>query len=154
MIEVLGRVPIRMRLTLAFALAMAVVLAATGLFLYLRLGSALDGAIDQSLRGRADDVSALVREGGSGLGEGGGNRLAEQDESFAQVLDADGAVVDSSPLVGDRPLLTEAQLARATEAPISIDRDRVPGSDDPVRLLATPVDAQGALLVVVVGAST
>jgi len=38
--------PIRVRLTLAFALAMAVVLGATGLFLYLRLGSALDRTLN------------------------------------------------------------------------------------------------------------
>ena len=45
----MSRLPIRVRLTLAFALAMAVVLAATGAFLYMRLQSSLDEAIDQGL---------------------------------------------------------------------------------------------------------
>jgi hypothetical protein len=57
----LAQLPVRLRLTLAFAVVMAALLPATGLFLYLRLGSALDRTIDQSLRSRADDVAALAR---------------------------------------------------------------------------------------------
>ena len=82
----MSRIPIRIRLALAFALAMAIVLAATGLFLYLRLGSELDQTIDDGLRTRADDIAALVRESDTGLREGRAH-LAEQGESFAQVLD-------------------------------------------------------------------
>jgi heavy metal sensor kinase len=152
-VRLLARVPIRLRLTLVFAAAMAAVLAGMGLFLYLRVGAALDATIDQSLRGRADDVAALVRQPGSGLREAGGNRLAEQGESVAQLLAPDGAVLDSTPQLGDRPLLTDQQLARAAAATIVVERASVPGSDDPVRLLATPVQAQGGRLLVVVGAS-
>jgi hypothetical protein len=46
------RIPIRLRVTLAFAGVMAVLLAATGLFVYLRLGAELDATIDQGLRGQ------------------------------------------------------------------------------------------------------
>jgi heavy metal sensor kinase len=150
----LARVPIRLRLTLVFAIAMATVLAGMGLFLYLRVGAALDATIDQSLRGRADELAAMVRLSGSGLREAGGNRLAEQGESVTQVLQPDGAVLDSTPQLGDRSLLTHQQLARAAAATIVVERASVPGSDDPVRLLATPVQPPGRrLLVVVVGAS-
>jgi signal transduction histidine kinase len=152
-VRLLARVPIRLRLTLVFAAAMATVLAGMGLFLYLRVGAALDATIDQSLRGRADDVATLVRQPGSGLREAGGNRLAEQGESVAQLLAPDGAVLDSTPQLGDRPLLTDQQLTRAAAATIVVERASVPGSDDPVRLLATPVQAQGGRLLVVVGAS-
>jgi two-component system, OmpR family, sensor kinase len=152
-VRLLARVPIRLRLTLVFAAAMATVLAGMGLFLYLRVGAALDATIDQSLRGRADDVAALVRQPGSGLREAGGNRLAEQGESVAQLLAPDGAVLDSTPQLGDRPLLTDQQLTRAAAATIVVERASVPGSDDPARLLATPVQAQGGRLLVVVGAS-
>jgi two-component system, OmpR family, sensor kinase len=152
-VRLLARVPIRLRLTLVFAAAMATVLAGMGLFLYLRVGAALDATIDQSLRGRADDVAVLVRQPGSGLREAGGNRLAEQGESVAQLLAPDGAVLDSTPQLGDRPLLTDQQLVRAAAATIVVERASVPGSDDPVRLLATPVQAQGGPLLVVVGAS-
>ena len=51
----MGRLPIRIRLTLAFALVMAVVLAATGAFLYLRLASGLDRTIEHSICQRQDD---------------------------------------------------------------------------------------------------
>ncbi len=149
----LARIPIRLRLTLAFVVAMAVVLSAIGLFVYVRLDAALDGTIDQSLRGRADDVTALVREAGSELGTRSGPGLAESDETFAQVLDATGAVVDSTPPLGDRGLLTPAELARAIRETVVIDERAVRGFEDPARLLATPVATDGAQLVVVVGAS-
>jgi two-component system, OmpR family, sensor kinase len=140
----LSRIPIRLRLTLAFALAMATVLSGTGFFLYLRLGAELDGAVDQGLRRRADDVAALVRQAESGL---------EQVEGLAQVLTPSGAVLDSTPQLRGRTLLSPAELSRAREETVSIDRRRVAGSDDPVRLLATPISAQGRRLVVVVGGS-
>jgi two-component system, OmpR family, sensor kinase len=152
-VRLLARVPIRLRLTLVFAAAMAVVLLATGLFLYLRLGTVLDQTINQGLRGRADDVAALVRASGSGLREEGGNRLLEQEENVAQVLALDGTVVDSTPGVGDHRLLSNAQLARAARGTILVDRPPVPGSDDPLRLLATPVQGRAGPVVAIVGAS-
>jgi heavy metal sensor kinase len=147
------RVPIRLRLTLAFVVAMAIVLSAIGLFVYVRLDAALDGTIDQSLRGRADDVTALVREARSKLSTGTGIGLAERDETFAQVLDASGAVVDSTPPLGDRRLLTPVELARATRKTVVVDERTIRGFEDPARLLATPVSTDGRQLVVVVGAS-
>jgi two-component system OmpR family sensor kinase len=153
-VRVLARVPIRLRLTLVFAVAMAAVLAAMGLFLYLRLGVALDRTIDLSLRSRADDVTALVQETDSGLKETRRTRLAEQEQGFAQVVHPSGVVVDSTTALVGRSLLSDAQLAGATGATIMVDRAPFPGSDDPIRLLATPVRAEdGGLLVVVVGAS-
>src|SRR6266508_344509 len=134
---------------------MAVVLAAMGLFLYLRLGVALDRTIEQSLRSRADDVTALVHETSSGLKETQPTHLAEQEQGFAQVVDPSGVVVDSTTALVGRSLLSDAQLARATGATVMVDRAPFPGSDDPIRLLATPVttEDEGRLLVVVVGAS-
>lgn len=151
--RLLARVPIRLRLTLAFAIAMAVVLLATGLFLYLRLEVALDQAIDQSLRGRADDVAALVRVSGFALREEGWSRLVDQEANVAQVLNPDGVILDSTPGVGGHRLLTDPQLARAAQAMIMVDRPLVPGFDDPLRLLATPVQGQDGPVVVIVGAS-
>ena len=151
----LAGLPIRLRLTVAFAAAMALVLAASGLFLYLRVGAALDSTIDQGLEGRADDVAVLVRGAGPGLADARGRRLAEQEESFAQVLAPNGAVLDSSPGLGERQLLTGPELARAARETVIVDRAPFPDSDDPVRLLATPVEAVGGRTVVlVVGTST
>ena len=136
----LSRLPIRLRLTAAFAVAMAAVLAATGLFLYLRLAGSLDQAIDDGLRTRVDDVSALVRQSESGLRLGSGHGLAEQGESFAQVLALDGSLLDTTPQLGDSPLLSPAEVARAAQRPIFLERRSVPGSDDAARLLATSPD--------------
>ncbi len=138
--------PLRIRLTLAFALAMAIVLGATGFFLYARLGATLDRTIRQGLRARAADVAALVQQSDSGLSEARGSR--RQEESFAQVLDLRGRVVDATPELGTRPLLTAQDLARAGRDPIFIDL-----AGEAERLLATPVRAQDQLLVVVVGAT-
>jgi heavy metal sensor kinase len=152
-VRALARVPIRLRLTLAFAAAMAVVLAATGLFVYLRLGAALDRTIDHSLLGRADDVASLVRGAGSGLGQDGRNRLVDQEESFAQVLDRDGVILDSTPELDERRLLSASQLARAARGTIIVARPAFPDSDDPLRLVATPVQTDRGPVVVVVGAT-
>jgi two-component system OmpR family sensor kinase len=151
------------RLTLVFAVAMAVVLAAVGVFLYSGLGSALTEAIDVSLRARADDVAALMLQSESGLRESAGISAAatgeqtgqsfDQGESFAQVLSASGAVVDSTSLLGQSPLLTASELAPAMQGPIILERASVPGVDGAARLLAAPVHAQDQDLVVVVGAS-
>jgi two-component system, OmpR family, sensor kinase len=146
-----SRLPLRLRLTLAFAGVMALVLAATGLFLHVRLRDSLDEQLDQTLRARADDVAALVR-GGSSLGEGRG-RLAETEESFAQVLGPDGAVRDATPPLR-APLLRHDQLDDAGRGTLLVDRGPVAGLDEArVRLLATPVETDGETVVVVMGAS-
>jgi heavy metal sensor kinase len=149
----LTRLPVRIRVTLAFAAVMAVVLAATGLFLYVRLGAELDATIEQGLRSRAFDVSALIQQADSGLAQSGGSRLTEGGENLAQILDGSGRIVDSTPAVRSRPLLTGGELSRAHRETITVDRAVLPGEPDLVRLLATPVHAQDQDLVVVVGAS-
>jgi two-component system OmpR family sensor kinase len=143
----MSRLPIRIRLTLAFTLVMTVVLAATGLFLYLRLASALDRALDQGLRTRAADIAALVQQSDTGLREG---RNARPDSGFAQVIGGRGSVVDATPGIARSPLLSAAQLRR-TRVRASFFA-RTIGTEH-VRLLAVPTTAQGQRLVVVVGAS-
>jgi two-component system OmpR family sensor kinase len=149
----MSRVPIRLRLTLAFAAAMAVVLAAAGGFLYSQLGAELDESVDEGLRSRAAELAALVEGVGGALSGAGETTLVEQEETFAQVVSADGRVLDSTPQLGDRVVLTGAERARALEAPSFFERDSLPGLDGPVRLLAAPAEAQGPEVVTVVGAS-
>src|SRR4029079_14817871 len=62
-----GALPIRVRLTLPFALAMALVLAALGVFVYLRVGETLLAGVDQGLGaqstealGRLEDEQSLL----------------------------------------------------------------------------------------------
>jgi two-component system OmpR family sensor kinase len=140
----MSRISTRTRLTLAFALAMALLLGAFGGFLYFRLRSSLDGQVDAGLRAQAEAVAALVRRGGE---LGTGSSLVEKDESFAQVVGADGAVRDGSITI---PLLSAAELERARSQTVFVERGSLPGLDSgPFRLLATPVDTA----VVVTGAS-
>lgn len=146
----LNRLPLRVRVTLVFAGVMAVVLAGVGLFLYLRLGAELDRTIEQSLRSRAGDVGALVEQADTGLAQSGRSPLTEQGENLAQILDARGRVVDSTPSLRDRPLLSGDALRRALRGTTMLTSPV--GDDDGARLLATPVTAQNRRLIVVVGA--
>jgi len=132
------RLPLRIRLALVFAVAMALVLSGAGWFAYERVASDLSGALDQQLRGRAQDLSALIRRGGSLRTTGG--PLVEQGESFAELVSADGRVLDATAPVGRRALLTEAELIRARRGPVFVNRSSAPGLDEPARLLAVPLD--------------
>jgi len=145
------RLSLRVRLALAFAGAMAVLLAVTGAFLYVRLGNTLDEQIDQSVRARADDAAVLVARSGSGLSAA---RLSEGEESFAQVLSPSGRVLDVTPPLDRTPLLTPEQVARARTETFFVEHDPLRGLDTGrVRLLATPVEADGRRYVIVSGAS-
>jgi two-component system, OmpR family, sensor kinase len=142
-------VPIRIRLTIAFTAVMAVVLVAVGVFVYGRVGSDLDHALDTSLRTRADDLAATAATAGGDPIEQVRPRLVERDESLAQVIGPAGSVLSGSPGFENVPLLAGDELARAHRGPVFVDRDSVSGFDESVRLLARPVDGR----VVVVGAT-
>jgi two-component system, OmpR family, sensor kinase len=126
---------------------MAVVLVAVGLFVYSRVGSDLQAALDTSLRTRADDLAATAV--GSDGGRGSPERLVASDESLTQVIGSDGSVEFGSPGFESRALLGGAELNRARRGAIFIDRDSVAGFDERVRLLARPAAGR----VVVVGAT-
>lgn len=144
------RIPIRVRLTLSFALVISLVLVAIGGALYLRFQADLDQQINQNLRSRAADVSALVRQADSGLAQAGQSPLARRAESFAQIIDQHGRILDATTQVQGRSLLTDPQL-RAARARTVIVAGTVGGES--ARLLATPARAQDQRLVVVVGAT-
>jgi len=147
------RIPIRLRVAGAFAVAMAVVLAATSWFLYARLGTQLTAALDHDLRLRVQDLAALVREPGGSVATLGGGHFIEQGESYAELLDADGRVLDATSPLGTKSLLSAAKLRRARVRTIFANRSSVPGLDEPSRLLAAPIDREGRRLVLVVGAT-
>ena len=136
----MSRLPIRLRVTAAFAVAMAVVLAALGWFLYARLDSHLRTELDTSLQVRADDLAALVRDGGSLAPSGRG--LIEPGESFAQLLGRDGRVLDATRPLRHTALLDPAAIHGATYE----NRASVPGLNESARLLAVPVP-RGVLIV-------
>jgi two-component system, OmpR family, sensor kinase len=140
-------VPVRIRLTLAFTAVMALVLVAVGLFVYSRVGSDLDAALDNSLRSRADDIAALA--GGGRLSASDQDRLVESDESLAQLIGPGGRVVYSSAGLRSGPVLSKGELARAERGAFFVNRDAVSGFDERLRLLARPTDSG----VIVVGST-
>jgi len=130
-----SRLPIRLRLTLVFALIMAVVLLLAGGLVYARVSHNLDSALDQQLRSRAQDVSALVR--GQGTLRSTSGTLVEHGESFAQLLNASGSVLDETSRSDRMPLIAARDFNRAL--------------DEPARMLAVPVQRGSRRLVLVVG---
>ena len=147
----MSRMPIRARVTLAFAGAMAVVLAALGMFVYIRMEDHLNQAFDQGLRSRADDVSALVARSGGGLNDPDAN--FDKEESFAQVQGLDGRIIDTAPQLAGHPLLNAAELDRAEREATFLQPLLGPGIEGHARLLAHPTEAAGDSAVVIVGGS-
>jgi two-component system, OmpR family, sensor kinase len=146
-----SRLPIRIRVTLAFSAVMSLVLAGAGLFVYLSVGEQLDASIDQGLRSRAGEVSALIRTSGPSLDAG--DSLIEAEESFAQVVAMDGRVVDSTAQLEGQAALGTDQLRRAAGGPTFFDRAGLTGIDGDARVLAVPVDTGGEDRIAVVGSS-
>jgi two-component system, OmpR family, sensor kinase len=148
-----SRIPIRIKVTMAFAIALAIVLAGIGSFLYLEFRAGLDRSIDQGLRTRAGDVTALVKQADTGLTQSGASPLTARGESFAQILTASGQIFDSTPLIKTAAILNAAQVSRALHGPVLLPIGPLGRIAQPARLLATPVHAQGRRLIVIVGVS-
>ena len=131
---------------------MAVVIGTIGLVVYLRFESQLDDTINQGLRSRSADVSALVAQQDGTLGDVG--RGVDQEESFAQVLDARGAIVDATPQLHRARLLSAAEVRRALAGPVTVDGAYPFEDRDPIRMVLRPARADGRRLIVMVGTST
>jgi heavy metal sensor kinase len=128
-----------------------VLLVALGLFIYLRFESRLDRTINQDLRTRANQISHQLSHLDLSEGGGGGGFLAQEPESFGQVLTPAGKVVFPRSGPAATPFVPHSALAQAAREATFIDGARVPVSHDPVRLLATPASFRGAAAVIVVG---
>jgi len=145
------RPPIRLRLALAFTAAAAVLLTGVGVFGEVRLASGFSHDLDLELRQRAQDLVGPVSAPGASLTELAGTGFVERGESFAEVMTPDGRVLEATPTLHDRPLLSPADAARASRSTVTFDRSSAPGLDEPARLLATPFTRAGRPLVLVVG---
>jgi signal transduction histidine kinase len=122
---------------------MALLLAALAIFLYVQLRADLDETIDDNLRSRLGEASALVA---SASEVGTGSELsAGEDETFTQVLDVDGSVTFTGPVAGDAPLVAPFELPEG--GTLEFERDDV--GEGGARLLA----ARAGEMTVVVGAS-
>ena len=147
---IIQRLPLRWRVTGAFAGVLVLVLLAVGGFVWWRMSSVLDQAMDRDLRARATEVGALVDQPGLALFPPGGPTL-EADEKVAQILHADGTVVAASSFAGLQ-LVDPPRLHAALEGTVIWDRPGDEALDEDLRLLATPVN-RSETYVVVVGSS-
>jgi heavy metal sensor kinase len=143
----LARFPIRVRVTLGFAAAMGVLLAVIAWSLYVGMGIVLLDEIDTGLRSRAVALAGELPQPNLVAPTRG---LIEGNEAFAQVLDRQGRLIDSSPGLA-RPLLMPAELRRVLR-PTFFDR-RIEGVFDVARLLVVPERAAPSGLILVVGTS-
>jgi two-component system, OmpR family, sensor kinase len=132
---------LRTRVTLVSAALMALVLAATGIFVYLRLQAELRRTVDETLRSRADAGLLVVEETGS-------LPLDQPDDAFAQLIGPDGSAVESSGSIAGASALVAGDLG----VPTFSEREAITieGEVVPARILAVPVPDGGVL---VVGAS-
>jgi two-component system, OmpR family, sensor kinase len=143
--DLISRLPIRGRLTLAFAAVMIVLFGGLALLLHTRFTSSLDAGINRSLHTRSADLATLVR-----TREGGPPRpstqLPESGGAFAQVVTTGGSIVESTPGHGAKSLLTPPEVRHALVERVTIDRR------DNARLVAESL-ATPSPTVLVVGAS-
>ena len=142
----MSRLPIRVRLTVAFALAMVLVLACAGLFVYLHLKADLDESVNAGLETRA---AAVIGSGSATAGAAG-----DSEEGFAQLLDANGGILDATGGARE-PALSTAEMRQAAGGKrVTFERE-VPGIEGEARVLARPVPAAdpGSAEVVAVGRS-
>ncbi len=121
------------------------------LFVYLRVASNLNDAIDNGLHARANDLAALVVSSTGPPDLGGG--LLESEEGFSQVLDENGQVVASTLPPGQRPL-NPSEVDRAARGTILIGDREVPSVEGEARIVASPADSATGSFIVVAGAST
>jgi signal transduction histidine kinase len=141
-----NRLPIRLRLTLPFALGMAIVLAAVGFFIDARVGRALLGSVDQSLRVQAEEVATHADRPQAP------DRDRADAPQVAQILRANGSIAESTPR-GLPPILSRAQTGTVAAGARRWHSGSIRGLDGNWRTLAVPTNVSGHLGVVVIGRS-
>ncbi|MFL6178912.1 MAG: ATP-binding protein [Actinomycetes bacterium] len=128
---------------------MALLMAASGIAIYWVFRTQVLSAVDAGMASRTDQIIGTIDQADrrASLPVGGG--VIESDEAFAQVLDASGAVIDSSAGVGGTPIVSRDEIpdvgTRTTfSKTVSTEQDSIPS-----RLLVTHTDNY----TIVVGAS-
>jgi two-component system OmpR family sensor kinase len=140
---------LRGRLTLVFAFVTAVLCLLVGLLVDFEYRRALRDALDSGLVTRFDNLEGQLATSGDLAVE----PSLPDAEAFAQIIGADGEVVNAAPrALLERRALTRGELAEARRHRITIERAAAPGAQR-ARLLAGPAGQKGLGLVVVVGTS-
>ncbi|MFF0557637.1 sensor histidine kinase [Streptomyces sp. NPDC004266] len=104
----------------AAVLVVAVGLIAGAVALIGLLRAELTDDVRQAVRGRAEQVAAVI-ESGRGVPS---LTVGDQDEQFVQVLDARGDVIAASPNVEDLPALADPRQGSESTLSTPLDEDR------------------------------
>lgn len=131
---------------------MAIVIAAFGSFLYLRSQDQLDESVNDNLELRTTDLTTLIADTSAGERPVTVETLDPED-SLAQVVDDNGTPLLATDQLGSASVLSPAELAEAMTGPAMFEREEMEALDGRVRLLATPLERDGRLLVTIVGAT-
>ncbi len=138
----LGPASLRTRLFLLFCGGAAVILIGSALFLYVVIDRALRSETEEGIRGRANDLAAVMHESQGDI--------PDQDP-FAQVLDRSGAVRDASPRAeAANPILDPTDLATVGSGTF-VERD-IPYLGGESRVWVQPVQVAGTDRFLVVAA--
>src|SRR5436190_4483932 len=136
--DLIGRRPLRVKLTLAFAGLMIVLFGGLALLLYTRMQAGLDTGINGALHARAASLADVIDSRAKGR-HAGWPPLPAAGGEFAQILSSDGRILKSTSGLG-RPLIRGRELAEARQGTLQIGHE---GS----RLLARPIPGQNVLVV-------
>jgi signal transduction histidine kinase len=137
---------IRVRLTLPFAVAMAAVLAATGVFIYLRVGGQLLTSVDAALDAQVQEAAARAEARRPLL-----DRDVNEGPTIAQVVFANGTTAESSP-PGLDPLIEPSDVGAEPRRTHHITTD-VEGVRGDWRLIEKPISVGNQKAMVVIGRS-
>ena len=125
---------------------MAIVLAAVGFFIDARVGNALLGSVDQSLRVQAEEVATHADRPQAP------DRDRADAPQVAQILHANGTVAESTPR-GLPPILSRAQIGTVAAGARRWQSGSIGGLDGNWRTLAVPAKVSGHPGVVMIGRS-
>src|SRR5581483_5260418 len=148
------RLPIRTRLTLWYTLFLAVLLGLLGLFLVLKLRSDLRSTVDRSVRASTGAIAAnYADEGLSGFHEITTVTLRRSGDA-AQILDSAGRVIASyGGDLSQDPMISTARRDAALFNQQQLFQQNLGDSEQPYRLMVTPVTHRGQARVLVVAGS-
>ncbi len=133
---------VRVRTTLVAVGVVAVALAAGALTLVASMRHTLTDGVRRTTRVRAEEVATQLDAGTAP----GALVIAPDEDLLVQVLDRDGRVLASSPLLADRPAIARLAAGRSAE----ID---VPTDDDPFLAVAVAAEVDGEPAVVIAARS-
>ena len=114
---------LRGRLAVIFALVTIAVSASVAAFVLLRYRADLSRQINENLETRYADVRGALRRAPVPLPDEPTPSVIPKAEAFAQVLSADGEVLEASPrALLEHPLLGPRQLAEAQKKRFTLER--------------------------------